>query len=176
VHAAGGPEEVACGATAPRGSNSPASSRPSISPLAFLRSAKSFGLRTFDAWADHPYYGAPFETPTTRPSGSAIELGNIDELIGVVGELYGNKPIWITEYGYQTNPPDSLFGVSLEKQAAYLRQAYEIAKANPHIALFTWFLLRDSPSLGGWQSGLMTVDGKKKPAFDVFASLRAESL
>jgi hypothetical protein len=176
VHAAGGPEQVACGATAPRGNNDPSSSRPSISPLAFLRSAKQNGLRTFDAWADHPYYGNPSDTPTTRNLGSAIELGNIDTLISTVTGLYGNKPIWITEYGYQTNPPDTFFGVSWSKQAAYLRQAYEIAKANPRIELFTWFLLKDSPSLAGWQSGLMTVDGRKKPSFAAFANLRAQSL
>jgi hypothetical protein len=29
-----------------------------------------------------------------------------------VTRLYGNKRIWITEYGYQTNPPDEFFGVS----------------------------------------------------------------
>jgi hypothetical protein len=177
VHAAGGPEQVACGATAPRGNNSPTSSRPSIAPLAFLRAVKRHGLRTFDAWADHPYYGNPSETPTTRyPGGGAIELGNIDALVNAVTGLYGKKPIWITEYGYQTNPPDTLFGVSWARQAAYLRQAYEIARANPRIDLFTWFLLRDSPSIEGWQSGLVTADGTKKPSFETFASLRAQSL
>ena len=35
-----------------------------------------------------------------------VELGNINDLIKVVTQLYGNKRIWITEYGYQTNPPD----------------------------------------------------------------------
>ena len=172
VHLAGGPEEVACGATAPRGSNAPASSRPSISPLAFLTAAKAAGMRTFDAWAHHPYYGIPFEKPSTRGRGSAIELGNINELVNGVTRLYGDKPIWITEYGYQTKPPDPYFGVSWAKQAAYVKQAYKIAKANPRIDLFTWFLLRDNPSLGGWQSGLETVDGKKKPSYDAFASLR----
>ena len=38
--------------------------------------------------------------------------------------LYGNKRIWITEYGYQTNPPDRIFGVSWANQARYLKQAY----------------------------------------------------
>ncbi len=90
--------------------------------------------------------------------------------------LYGKKPIWITEYGYQTDPPDTFFGVSWTKQAAYLRQAYEIARANPRIDLFTWFLLKDSSSLDGWQSGLITADGRKKPSFDAFAGLRAQSL
>jgi Glycosyl hydrolase catalytic core len=176
VHATGGPEQVACGATAPRGNNSPSTSRASISPLAFLRAAKQAGLRTFDAWADHPYYGNPSDTPTTTNLGSAIELGNIDKLVSVVTGLYGTKPIWITEYGYQTNPPDTFFGVSWAKQADYLREAYDVAKSNPRIQLFTWFLLRDSTSPNGWQSGLETAAGKKKPSFVAFADLRAQSL
>jgi hypothetical protein len=174
IHATGGPEQVACGATAPRGGNNPSSSRPSISPLAFIRATKRFGLRTFDAWAHHPYYGSPGESPASKPrGGGAVELGNIDTLIRTESRLYGRKPIWITEYGYQTRPPDSFFGVSWTKQAEYLRSAYEIARANPRIDLFTWFLLKDSPSPDGWQSGLLTASGKRKPAFGVFAGLHA---
>ena len=177
VHAAGGPEQVACGATAPRGNNDPTASRPSTTPLAFLRAVKKLGLRTFDAWADHPYYGNPSETPaSSQASGGVIELGNIDTLIATVTDLYGDKPLWITEYGYQTNPPDAIFGVSWREQAAYLRQAYELARANPRIDLFTWFLLRDNPSPGGWQSGLMTANGEKKPSFAVFGGLHAGSV
>ena len=177
VHAAGGPEQVACGATAPRGYNDPSGSRPSISPLAFLRAVKRMGLRNFDAWAHHPYYGSPRQTPTTRRVGShAIGLGNIDLLINQLTRLYGRKPLWITEYGYQTNPPDRVFGVSWKRQADYLRQAFEIARANPRIDLLIWFLLRDSPSLDSWQSGLMTADGRRKPAFAVFARLSRGSL
>jgi hypothetical protein len=172
VHAAGGPEQVACGATAPRGYNDPASSRPSISPVAFLRAVKRLGLRKFDAWAHHPYYGSPSQTPTTRKVGShTIGLGNIDVLITELTHLYGRKPLWITEYGYQTNPPDTLFGVSWQRQADYLRQAVEIARANPRIELLIWFLLRDSPSRDSWQSGLITADGRRKPAFAEFARL-----
>ena len=177
VHAAGGPERVACGATAPRGHNDPDSSRPSIAPLTFLSEAKRRGLRDFDAWAHHPYYGGPWETPTTRNLGSrVVGLGNIDTLISEVTSLYGRKPLWITEYGYQTNPPDNIFGVTWKKQAEYLRQAFEIAQANPGIDLFTWFLLKDSPALESWQSGLITTDGRTKPAFAVFAGLRTDSL
>src|SRR5918996_1592204 len=44
VHGAGfRSQKVACGATAPGGNNNPRSSRPSISPVAFLRSIKSYG-------------------------------------------------------------------------------------------------------------------------------------
>jgi hypothetical protein len=177
VHAAGGPQRVGCGATAPRGSNDPSGERPSISPIAFLRAAKRGGLRRFDAWAHHPYYGSPGSTPTTRKVGPrAVELGNIGSLIRQVTKLYGPKRLWITEYGYQTRPPDALFGVTWAKHATYLRQAYEIALANPRIDLFTWFLLDDSPSADGWQSGLVTVDGRRKPAFEVFAHLRDDAV
>ncbi len=91
-------------------------------------------------------------TPATRNVGPhAIELGNIGTLIAKLTRLYGPKPVWITEYGYQTKPPDDFFGVSWKQQAAYLRAAYEIARRNPRIDLFTWFLLRDShlPRAGG---------------------------
>ena len=33
----------------------------------------------------------------------------------------------MTEYGYQTNPPDREFGVSLAKQAKYVTQSFAIA-------------------------------------------------
>jgi hypothetical protein len=36
----------------------------------------------------------------------------------------------------------------------------------------TWFLLRDDANVNGWQSGLETAAGKKKPAYAVFARLR----
>ena len=101
-----------------------------------------------------------------------MELGNINTLITAVNKLWGKKRIWITEYGWQTRPPDALFGVSFARQAAYVRQSYAIARANPRIDMMLWFLLRDEPSTGGWQSGLMTASGKKKPAFAAFARLR----
>jgi hypothetical protein len=173
-----GAERVGCGVTAPRGNNNPNSSRPSVSPLAFLRAVKKAGLKTFDAWAHHPYYAGPTDQPTTKPvtakgaPATAVTLGNINDLIKEVTRLYGNKRIWITEYGYQTNPPDSLFGVSYAKQAAYLKQAFAIAKKNRRIDMMLWFLLKDEPNLAGWQSGLETYGGKKKPSFAAFQHLR----
>jgi hypothetical protein len=166
---------VACGATAPRGNNSPRSSRPSVSPLAFLRAAKAAGMRRFDAYAHHPYYGGPSETPTTPPRGgrkaTAVTLGNIRALIAELTRLYGRRPLWLTEYGYQTNPPDRQFGVSLARQAQYLRQAFAIARRNPRITMMLWFMLQDEPILNGWQSGFMTAQGKKKPSYDAFRRL-----
>jgi hypothetical protein len=171
-------EQVACGVTGPRGNNRPHSSRPSVSPIAFLDAAKKAGMKTFDAYAHNPYYGVPSETPSTKPpptaSGgepTAVTLANIDVLVKEVARLYGAHKLWITEYGYQTKPPDSQFGVSWALQAKYLTQAFAIAQRNPRISMMLWFLVRDEPSLSGWQSGLMTVTGRKKPAFSAFQRL-----
>jgi hypothetical protein len=170
-------ERVACGVTAPRGNNNPSSSRPSVAPVAFLVAAKKAGLKTFDAWAHNPYYSSPVETPTSKPvtangaAPTAVVLGNLAVLTREVTRLYGRKRIWITEYGYQTKPPDPIVGVSYAKQAAYLTQAFDIARRSRRIDVMVWFLLRDEPRLGGWQSGLLTTAGKAKPAFAAYAAL-----
>jgi Glycosyl hydrolase catalytic core len=167
---------VACGATGPRGNNNPSSSRPSVSPIPFLRAMKAGGAKGFDAYAHHPYYGSPAETPTTRPPPgrrgqppTAVTLGNVDVLVKEIDRLYGRRTrIWITEYGYQTNPTDPIFGVSYSKQAKYLTQAVSIARRHPRIDVFLWFLLLDEQRLGGWQSGLISFQGKRKPSFNAF--------
>ena len=171
-------EKVACGGTSPRGNNAAGSSRASISPVAFLRAVAKAGKVSFDAWAHHPYYGKASEQPDKappRPSNggatTAVTLGNLNSLTSEVTKLFGTKRIWITEYGYQTEPPDRQFGVSWANQAKYLKTAYTIARANPSVDLFVWFLLRDEAKLEGWQSGLIDATGKKKPSYATFRSL-----
>jgi hypothetical protein len=165
---------VGCGATDPRGNNAARSRRPSISPIAFLNDLKKYGLRKrdFDVYAHHPYYGSRTETPTTKPKGKqTITLANLGVLTKRLGQLYGNKKLWITEYGYQTRPPDRAFGVTWIRQAQYLTKAYSIARKNPRVTMMLWFLIKDEKRLGGWQSGFFTAAGKKKPAYNAFRRL-----
>jgi hypothetical protein len=176
-------EKIACGVTAPRGNNNPrAKKRPSISPISFVRQMKRFGAKGFDAYAHHPYYGHPSETPTSKPKlvkgprivGGPVVLGNINDLTREVTRLWGRKPLWLTEYGYQTKP-DRMFAVSYAQQARYVRQAYSIARSNPRIDMMLWFLLRDQPRtkrFDGWQSGFLTRSGARKPSFRAFQQVR----
>jgi hypothetical protein len=168
-------EQVACGVTGPKGNNAPGGARPSVDPVSFLNAAKKAGMKSFDVYAHHPYADKGSEAPNYVPTGTharRIQLGNINVLIGQLTKLYGPKRLWITEYGYQTNPPDNtIFGISWAKQALYMKQAYAIARANPRIDMFLWFLVRDEPNIGGWQSGLETVTGKKKPSWNTFRAL-----
>ena len=168
-------EKVACGVTGPKGNDAPTSARPSVDPLSFLTAAKSAGMKTFDVYAHNPYADAGNEAPNYVPKGKnirRIQLGNINLLLAKITQLYGPKHLWITEYGYQTNPPDkSIFGTSWANQAKYMSQAYAIARKNPRIDMMVWFLVRDEPNLGGWQSGLETVAGKRKPSWNTYIGL-----
>ena len=173
--------KIACGVTSPRGNNQPGTIRSSVSPLAFLRAMKLAGARGFDAYAHHPYYGSPSETPNTKPppgkrgqAPTAVTLGNFDALVTELTRNYGNMRIWVTEYGYQTNPPDKVFGVTWANQALYMQQAWDKLAAHPRVDIFIWFLLRDERRIGdGWQSGIYTASGKRKEARETFERLGA---
>jgi len=168
-------EKVACGVTDPRGNDAPKLRRSSIDPLSFLVAAHKAGMRTFDVYAHNPYASSGKETPKLVPKGKnrrRVQMGNLNVLLNLIKKYYGPKHLWITEYGYQTNPPDkTVFGTSLKNQALYMKQAWQIARKNPRVDMFLWFLVTDEPKIGGWQSGLQTVTGKHKPAWNTFRSL-----
>ncbi|HLY93614.1 MAG TPA: hypothetical protein VKP14_02105 [Gaiellaceae bacterium] len=169
-------EKVACGVTDPKGNDFAGSSRASVDPLSFLIAAHGYGMKKFDVYAHNPYASAGSEPPRFVPNGKfkrRTQLGNIGQLLSLISKYYGPKHLWITEYGYQTNPPDhTLMGTSWSNQARYLKQAYAIARANPRIDMLLWFLVRDQPNISGWQSGLETITGVHKPAWNAFAELQ----
>jgi hypothetical protein len=167
-------DKVACGATGPRGNDAPRSSRPSTSPLVFLTWLRKVNLKRFDVYAHHPYYASRFERPTTVPtSKKSVTLGNIGVLIRQLDRLWGRgKRLWITEYGYQTRPPDRSFGVAYLTQANYVHRAFAAARSTRRIDMLVWFLIRDEQRLSGWQSGVLSASGKRKPSFQAFQTLR----
>ena len=169
-------EQVACGVTGPKGNDAPTTTRPSVDPLTFLTQAHRFGMKTFDVYAHHPYADVGrLEPPTFVPKGKnkrRVQLGNINTLLKLVSQYYGPKHLWITEFGYQSSPPDKTFGVPNATQAKYLTQSYAIARKNPRIDMMLWFLVRDEPNVKtGWQSGLTTATGKKKPVWGAYLAV-----
>jgi hypothetical protein len=169
LHAASASNVVAGGVTSPRKTPS------GLSPLEFMAGMRAAGAR-LDAYAQNPYPVSPSETPTSATCARCtyMTLGKLPSVRATVTHYFGaSTQLWLTEYGYQTNPPDALFGVSWAKQAAYLTQAFALARKNPRIDMMLWFLLKDEPNLAGWQSGLLTITGQKKPAYAAFMKMAA---
>jgi hypothetical protein len=164
LHAASSANRLAGGVTSPRKPPS------GMSPLAFMQGMHAAHAR-LDAYAHNPYPVGRGETPshTPCPECGYFTMAKLPTIRAYVTRYFGPKPLWLTEYGYQTNPPDRLLGVSYALQARYLGEAAYRAWSQPRVALLIQFLVRDEPSVGGWQSGLLTVDGAPKPAYHAFA-------
>lgn len=155
--------QVGAGGTAPRAGTG------GLSPLAWLDGLHAAHAR-FDAYAHNPYPLSPQETPSSGACGhcTTVTLASMSRLITKLDGYFGKKPIWLTEYGYQTSPPDRNFGVSWAKQAQFVSEAALRAYQLPQVTVLIHYLYRDEPDLGAWQSGLQTDAGTVKPSFDAF--------
>ena len=169
LHEASSANVVAGGVTSPRKAPS------GMAPLAFMQGMRAAHAR-LDAYAQNPYAVEPGETPSSTPcvSCETLTMAKLSTIRADVTELFGPKPLWLTEYGYQTNPPDRLLGVSWAAQASYVGQAALRVWKQPGATVLIQFLIRDEPSLGGWQSGLTTAAGAPKPSLHAFSLPLAE--
>jgi hypothetical protein len=170
--------------------------RPYSGQAAALRGcpADAGGRRSFAAahpalfrasgFAHHPYTlrSPPGRSDRVRQNVALADLRRLTRTLDRALRRHGSArrlPIWLTEYGYQTTPPDPTIGISWARQAAYLAQAEYLAYRNPRVASFTQFLLVDDgprdrypPSdprhWGSFQSGLVSLDGRPKVAYSTW--------
>jgi hypothetical protein len=154
---------VAIGETSARGSDKPNGLRPTHTPGRFAELvAKANPRLKFDAWSHHPY---PFN-PNSRPSQVVkwpnVSLASLPRLDDSLKTWFHRKsvPIWVTEYGHQTRPEDSL-GVSYATQAAYIQQSISIAARFQFVQMFIWFVYQDDQGQP-WESGVYTQNGTPK--------------
>ena len=164
IHRANAHALVAGGVTAPRGNSG------GVGPLAWVHAMRAAHAK-LDAYAHNPY---PTRPSSESPSSGActrcdvISMANLSRLTAEVRRDFGPKPLWLTEYGYQTNPPDRVLGVDLRLQAQYVSAAALRAYQAPGVTTLIQFLVRDEPDLGRFQSGLLTVRGRAKPSYNAF--------
>jgi hypothetical protein len=94
--------------------------------------------------------------------------------------LSAGLPLWWTENGWQTNPPDKTErGIPLDRQAQFIAEAERQSWADPRVVGLTQFLLRDDEPRtqyatsdrrywSTYQTGLEFADGRPKPAYDAY--------
>lgn len=185
-------DELLFGETAPIGRRTGTLSKRPIAPGAFLRGAlcldargrklsKSAAARALDCGgfprlpvtgvAHHPYTRGGSRPPTDAGGATEITISSASRLKAIVrqaaarGRIRSGLRISYTEFGFQTNPPDELFGVGLEAQAAYLNQSDWIAYRDPGVRTVAQYELRDEQSSAAFQTGLRFLDGRPKPSF-----------
>jgi hypothetical protein len=151
-----------------------------------LRSRACDGFRPLraDGFALHPY--SPDTPPDlSNPDPDTVQLGDLDRMSRLLAELHrrgriaSELPLYVTEYGYETNPPDPRRGISPDAQARWHGLATWVAWRKPDNRMFAQFLLQDlgpdpryaSGSPRRWQNyqtGLLTFRGEEKPALQAF--------
>jgi Glycosyl hydrolase catalytic core len=154
--------KVGGGVTAPRAGTG------GVAPVTWILAMAKAGAH-LDAYAHHPYPSSPAETPFSGGCRRCltITMATIERLVSTVTRAFGPKRIWLTEYGYQTRPPDP-FGVSLSRQAAYIGQAALRAYETPRVDMLIQYLYRDEPTLARFQSGLRFKNNAVKPSLLAF--------
>ena len=95
-------------------------------------------------------------------------------------------PIWYLENGFQTTTAGKrrrshysgresvAQTLEPEAQAAQIAAALRLASCQPRVAAYFNFLLVDESLLGGWQSGLLWADWRRKQAFEAYRAAIAE--
>jgi hypothetical protein len=136
------------------------------------------GLFAASGWAHHPYELtlAP-DKPPVHPE-AWVTMGNLRELSGLLRRIHAryNQPspkpvgLYLTQFGYQTRPAEP-GGVGPAQQAEYLNHAEYMAWRNRAVRTLAQYLLVDAkpPVATTFQSGLKTVAGARKPAYDAYA-------
>jgi len=164
--------------------------RSSIRPLEFLRElacvdrhfhafkgadAKARGCKGYkpiplSGLAYHPYAlaGGPTKRPPNRDDATIGTLSRVTKTIDRLrsrGRLAGPKrvPLWLTEFGVQTDPPDFLFGAPIKRVPTYMGMSEEIAARNSRVYSYSQYPLVDDRTTSGFQSGLRFANGTPKP-------------
>jgi hypothetical protein len=181
-------DQILLGETAPIGRVSGSLANRPIPPATFIRallcmdgrgraitsaarSCAGLGRFRITGFAHHPYTRGGSQPPTAKGGANEITIASISRLERIldqaarIGRVAKKLPIHYTEYGFQTNPPDRLFGVTPEQQAAYVNQSDYMAYRNPRVRTVSNYKLIDEKDDASFQSGLQYLDGSVKPAW-----------
>jgi hypothetical protein len=132
-----------------------------------------------NALAHHPINtsGGPLRSAINPDDASTPDLGTVTRVLRAAERKRtirpgGHRPVWVTEFWWNTNPPNTARGLSPNRQARAVEQSlYLFWKAGATLAIN--LEIRDAPfvpsnPLATTQSGLYYVDGTPKPSLTAF--------
>ncbi len=160
---------VAAGPTGPTGGSA------GIRPLTFVAQVQAalpiflpgtgaYERRFIQGWAHNPYPGvstAPSKGTIRSPS---VGMANIRDLFRQLDRhpVTRRLPVWATEFGYQTNPPDRVLGINPSLQGRFMAESFDWLESTRRVPVLIWYGFRDPDQPGDWQSGTWYNDGRAK--------------
>ena len=137
-------------------------------------------------FAYHPY---SFDQPPSEPMPdhnwiTYANLGRLERTLDHSVGTYGQHPrggvaIYMTEFGYKTDPPNPFVKTTIGEQAEWLNQSDYLAYRDRYVKSTAQFLLLDDRPRAGaavgsrsywstFQTGLKYSNGRPKPAYAAF--------
>ena len=135
------------------------------------------GLFHATGFAVHPYpqgQVTPNVATKNEPDyGDLPKLPDLEATLDRAIAAYGltiKYPIYNTEFGYQTNPPEKIArAISPALAAYYMNWAEYISWSDPRVASWDQYLLTDPPPPSNFDTGLEFANGTPKdPMYDAF--------
>lgn len=134
-----------------------------------------------DGFGHHPHgqHASPTNVSSNPDWAKIAELGRLERVLdrltgaGRILAPGGRFDLWLTEFAYQTSPPDRDDGVPLARQARWLQLVAYRAWRDPRVRSLSLYQWEDEPTyrrnpggspFAGWQSGLRFAGGRPKPA------------
>lgn len=143
--------------------------RPLRGSAAARRNCGGFRKIRASGLAYHPYRlsGTPLSRETVSADYAAINyLPRVERLLDAAygaGRLATKRlPIYSSEFGFQSNPPDPI-GSPISKVPSYLNISEYLGWSDPRVATYSQYLIVDDVDLGAFQTGLRFSDGTPKP-------------
>jgi hypothetical protein len=143
-------------------------------------------LFSASGFAAHPYAQGTPPNKSLVVSGQddadfadLADIGKLESTLDSANLVYGSHtkfPIWSTEYGFQTTPPEHaapsqhIYPLAPDTAAAYMNWAEYISYKSRRIMSYDQYLLTDPPGPDGanFASGLEFANGKAKPGLAAY--------
>ncbi len=177
-----------------------------VPPLEFLRelacvdrklkprtttACQNFTALPGDGWSHHPYSQNERPSRMSKPATERDDLRvadlpalatTLDVLVKMGRIARANRNIYLTEFGYETQPVGGRPTIDELQQARWLTWAEYLASKIPTVKSFAQFLLRDQPPskervseskarpFGQYSTGLLVANGTDKIAAKTFVA------
>lgn len=127
-------------------------------------------------FAFHPYpqgFAPNVRTPGFPDYADLPQVPSLERTLDGVLGAYGSSTrfaLYDTEFGYQTNPPESIArAVKPSQAAAWANLAEYMSWSNPRVVSWDQYLLADPPpGASSFDTGLLFYGGKPKALYDAF--------
>ena len=149
----------------------------------FKRTSRGTGCRRFKRIDAHGFAHHPYGPTARVPRGRDVinmlairRLGSYLDSARRAKRFTRSLPIYNTEFGLQSNPPDRLVSTSLSRQAALINEKEEYAYRYGRLQSHSQYLLLDDPARpgslrakwSGFQTGLRFANGRAKPSYNAY--------